>query len=277
TASIPLTASAASQVDKILEYAKNIADNNPHKYDTYCLKFCCDCYAYAGYSSYDADSAYEAGTLWIESTSSEDIPVGAMVFFGYQWSAYGHVGIYAGNGKMYDAESQYGGVMLRDFRTKDFRGWGWYGRVKPSGYISQPAQYTVSYNMNGGTGYISNQTKYSDKDLYLSSIKPTRSGYVFCNWNTKSNATGASFASGAKFTINANTTLYAVWRMYGDINKDNKANSSDALAVLEYIVSKRTFDSTQKLVADVNKDNRINSTDALNILNYTVGKIKKLG
>lgn len=139
--------SAATQVEQIIAHAKYIAENNPHAYDGYCLAFCGACYQAAGYPAYSMGDAYKAGTAWIQSTSSTNIPVGALVFYDYSWnSKYGHVGIYAGNGKMYDAESAYGGVKLRTFKTNGYRGWGWYGGVAPSGSSGGSVTPTPSYN-----------------------------------------------------------------------------------------------------------------------------------
>ena len=75
-----------------------------------------------------------------------------------------------------------------------------------------PKTYTVSYNANGGTGAPSSQTKTHNVALTLRTITPTRSGYTFKGWATSSAATSASYSAGASFTINANTTLYAVWQ-----------------------------------------------------------------
>lgn len=74
-----------------------------------------------------------------------------------------------------------------------------------------PNKYTVTYNANGGTGAPGNQTKTYGVDLTLSSTKPTRSGYTFNGWNTNSGGTGTNYASGGKYTGNANLTLYAKW------------------------------------------------------------------
>lgn len=125
--------STASQVDDIIAAAKSLIGSQA--YNGYCLAFCRVCYEKAGiYSSQGASHAMEAGNKWIVSTSSSDIPIGACVFFNETWAPkYGHVGIYIGNGKMIDAQSQYGGVQIRNFKTNGYRGWGWYGGVAPSG------------------------------------------------------------------------------------------------------------------------------------------------
>ena len=72
--------------------------------------------------------------------------------------------------------------------------------------------YTISYNMNGGSGSISNQTKNYNQDLTLSSTKPTRTGYDFVGWNTSASATTAQYQPGGKYTANSGATLYAIWK-----------------------------------------------------------------
>ena len=385
TSIVPITnieVNAATQVEQILAYAADIAANNPHAYDGYCLAFVGDCYKSAGYSHYSMGDAYTAGTAWIISTNNTDIPVGALVFYDYSWNAsYGHVGIYAGNGMMYDAESAYGGVKLRTFKTKGYRGWGWYGGIEPTGVnfpaASEPPTYaynyqtiasgsyyvksngqstynyltvsgtsensgaavnawtfmtasrvqidnnggnfytmkfpeittanavnvhtdstyptsttkvtnykysgsttqswgfdkvsggyvirckanenmvltcngsgqatisaysagnanqvwslipyvsgTVQYNANGGSGAPSSQTKYFNQTLTLSSIIPTRTGYTFLGWSTSSTATSATYFAGSDFNIDANTTLYAIWRENTTTLTLNSSNSA---------------------------------------------------
>ncbi len=72
--------------------------------------------------------------------------------------------------------------------------------------------YTVSYNMNGGTGSINSQTKISNVELKLTTTVPKRTGYEFIGWNTNKNATTAQYNPGGSYTYNGNTTLYAVWK-----------------------------------------------------------------
>ena len=72
--------------------------------------------------------------------------------------------------------------------------------------------YSISYNANNGSGAPDAQTKTYNVALTLSSTKPTRTGYTFLNWNTKSDGTGTTYASGASYTANAAATLYAQWK-----------------------------------------------------------------
>lgn len=77
---------------------------------------------------------------------------------------------------------------------------------KPAG-----ATYTITYNANGGSGAPSAQTKTQGVALKLSSTKPSRSGYSFKEWNTRSDGKGSSYSSGATYSANASVTLYAIW------------------------------------------------------------------
>lgn len=73
--------------------------------------------------------------------------------------------------------------------------------------------YTITYNANNGSGAPASQTKTHGVTLVLSKVIPTRANYTFLGWSTSSSATSATYAAGANFTSNANTTLYAVWKL----------------------------------------------------------------
>ena len=83
------------------------------------------------------------------------------------------------------------------------------------------AVYTISYNANGGSEAPSAQTKDGGIDLTLSSTAPTRASYTFAGWNTAADGSGTSYASGATFTGNVDTTLYAQWGGYGAWAEEN--------------------------------------------------------
>jgi len=71
--------------------------------------------------------------------------------------------------------------------------------------------YTVTYNANGGTGAPEAQIKNHNVSIILSDIEPTRTGYTFLGWSTNRNAIVPDYPAGDIFSVNANTTLYAVW------------------------------------------------------------------
>lgn len=73
-------------------------------------------------------------------------------------------------------------------------------------------EHTVSYNANGGTGAPDNQKKIYGSVLTLSSVRPTRDGYVFMGWATSS-AGDVAYMPGSTYGADADVTLYAVWQI----------------------------------------------------------------
>jgi len=69
--------------------------------------------------------------------------------------------------------------------------------------------YTVTYNSNGGSGTMSNQTASTATNLTSNTF--TRSGYTFSGWNTASNGSGIAYANGVSYNFAADLTLYAQW------------------------------------------------------------------
>lgn len=59
--------------------------------------------------------------------------------------------------------------------------------------------------------------------------------------------------------------------LWGDVNRDGKVNSTDALWVRQSSAGGRTLDNYQKTLANVNADNKVNSTDALWIRQISAG------
>lgn len=70
--------------------------------------------------------------------------------------------------------------------------------------------YTVSYNLNGGSGTFANQTKTYGTALTLHSSEPTLTGYLFQGWATSADG-DVVYQAGGSYTTNAAVTLYAVW------------------------------------------------------------------
>jgi uncharacterized repeat protein (TIGR02543 family) len=68
---------------------------------------------------------------------------------------------------------------------------------------------SVTFNSNGGTGSMSNQTANTATALTSNSF--TRPGYTFAGWNTAANGSGTAYADGASYSFSSSTTLYAQW------------------------------------------------------------------
>lgn len=76
--------------------------------------------------------------------------------------------------------------------------------------VERKVSYTVSFNANGGTGAPGSQTRWYGEVIYLSSTRPTRTGYVFKGW-AKSPSGAVEYQPGSAYGLDANTTLYAIW------------------------------------------------------------------
>lgn len=76
--------------------------------------------------------------------------------------------------------------------------------------VERKVSYTVSFNANGGTGAPGSQTRWYGEVIYLSSTRPTRTGYIFQGW-AKSPSGRVEYNPGSAYGLDANTTFYAIW------------------------------------------------------------------
>lgn len=67
---------------------------------------------------------------------------------------------------------------------------------------------TVSFNANGGSGAMADQSASTATNLTANSF--SRAGFTFAGWATSPTGTVA-YADGASYTFASSTTLYAVW------------------------------------------------------------------
>lgn len=83
-------------------------------------------------------------------------------------------------------------------------------------------KYTITYDAVDGEGAPSAQqyTYNASGTIKLSSTVPTKEGYEFIEWNSKSDYSGTSYNPGDNFStgIAENTTLYAKWRVLAPYN-----------------------------------------------------------
>jgi uncharacterized repeat protein (TIGR02543 family) len=72
--------------------------------------------------------------------------------------------------------------------------------------------YTLSYNPNGGSGFIADTTKMYDVNLTLADgIALTRAGYTFAGWNTMDDGSGTDYSANATYSTNEGQMFYAKW------------------------------------------------------------------
>lgn len=74
--------------------------------------------------------------------------------------------------------------------------------------------YTLTYDVNGGTGTVPTDTNKYAKGTYAQVVSGsglTREGMIFLGWSTDKTAVSPAYYPGGSVKINDNTTLYAVW------------------------------------------------------------------
>ena len=110
------------------------------------------------------------------------------------------------------------GYVLIGWNTgADGTGTAYTDSFMPTGDITLYAQwekavnYAITYDANGGTGTMSEQSIVGGVEATLTENTFTREGYVFTGWNTATDGTGTAYADGAKVRFDAGTTLYAQW------------------------------------------------------------------
>ena len=77
------------------------------------------------------------------------------------------------------------------------------------------AQYTLSYDANGGAGAPANQSGFYGIGFPISGNVPTRVAHDFKKWGNHPTSPTAYFLPNQNIALTANTTLYAVWEDVG--------------------------------------------------------------
>ena len=125
------------------------------------------------------------------------------IFTGWNTAANGSGTAYAAGGNYQYDRSNDGGTVTLYAQWTAWKHTVHYDKNVPSTSSSQ----TVN-------GIPADQTKTFDQKLTLSATKPTRNGYIFSGWNTKTNGSGTAYAAGAEYKHDQNggtATLYAQW------------------------------------------------------------------
>ena len=72
-------------------------------------------------------------------------------------------------------------------------------------------EITITYDANGGEGYMANQTVIASEVIQLNENKFTRTEYRFYAWNTTKDGKGSSFNNAEKVAFEKDIKLYAQW------------------------------------------------------------------
>ncbi|MFN8263555.1 MAG: InlB B-repeat-containing protein [Chitinophagales bacterium] len=120
----------------------------------------------------------------------------------------------------------------------------WYYTTKPSGTnialknIGLTAAKTVTFNSNGGSGSMSNQSACPATNLTTNSY--THSVYTFSGWNTVADGSGTSYLDGASYPFTTDVTLYAQWTPAGGKTVTFNGNGNDGGSMAPQTASSST-------------------------------------
>lgn len=73
-------------------------------------------------------------------------------------------------------------------------------------------KYNITFNANNGTSTKTSQIVEKGENTKLNKNTFTKSGYIFKEWNTKSDGSGKSYADGETVLLENNLELYAQWK-----------------------------------------------------------------
>ena len=136
---------------------------------------------------------------------------------------------------------------------------------------------TVTYNANGGTGTMTGHTVVQGSTISIKTNSFAAPQYYhFGYWATNYSGTGTHYSSGDSYTVNSNTTFYAIWEqttlekveqfigvyMHMDSNVDGQCNTYFPPAVEAFNAledATREMFCTSNATAIKNARNRLNA------------------
>lgn len=140
--------------------------------------------------------------------------------------------IYASRNNVYTAD--YIEVFLTFEKMNDDPGGG-----------DSPITYTITYDANGGSGAPDSQVVSYGEWSRLSDEIPSKSGYEFKGWATRSDVTEPGYFPGEYYYIEENLYLYAIWEYIGgeddsdftfEINSENEVKITGYLGSGEHVI-----------------------------------------
>ncbi len=90
-----------------------------------------------------------------------------------------------------------------------------------------PGIYFVEFDPNGGEGEMNSDVVNSGESTTLPANNFTLDGHTFQGWATESTATHAAYKPGDTYTVNADTTFYAIWNDNAHVHNHPTTWTSD--------------------------------------------------
>ena len=133
-------------------------------------------------------------------------------------------------------------------------------------------EQTVTLSFDAGEGTVEPATKEVNAGEAIGELPvPTREGgWEFLGWYTTPAETAFNAGQGTQVTaetiIEDDTTVYAHWRLPGDVNGDGKVNLIDAQQLMRYV---KYHDVTVvEANLDITGDGKVNLIDAQQLMRY---------
>ncbi len=94
---------------------------------------------------------------------------------------------------------------------------------------SEELQYTLFFRSDGGSDVPEKVKTDAEGEVVIPIQTPSRSGYIFTGWNTKSDGSGSGYLGGDTMTLGSDAVLYACWTSDG--SEERKDTESDLLVL----------------------------------------------
>jgi uncharacterized repeat protein (TIGR02543 family) len=141
-------------------------------------------------------------------------------------------------------------------------------------------EQTVTLSFDAGEGTVEPATAEINIGEAIGELPvPTREGgWVFMGWYTAPAATAFDICQGTAVTaetvIEEDTTVYAHWRLPGDINGDGKVNNKDVTRLQKYLKGEAVEVVAFNL--DTNGDGNVSNKDLTRLQRFVKGETVEL-
>jgi uncharacterized repeat protein (TIGR02543 family) len=138
----------------------------------------------------------------------------------------------------------------------------------PSDGSKQVTQYYVKFKDPDADVELL-KTRLIDEDTYMTLYKPTKSGYTFVEWNTKSDGSGTSYAYDDNIRIKEGITLYAQWETTSDSSIATVAVTSITVSGSSSLTTITTSGGSLQMTKIVSPSDATNQTVTWSVSNGT--------
>lgn len=142
------------------------------------------------------------------------------------------------------------------------------------GSDTESKSFKVPFKQNGtkcnivGYNYGNEKIAGESGDILLTVTLETAAGVAF---NAEGVTTACTFVDANSTEANLGNPVTEA-RLWGDVVKDGKVNTTDVQAASNISVTKASTGSVDEFAADINGDDKVNSNDVQKISNISVGK-----